>query len=400
MLSIAGAAVVSIGMDDQKMILEIPFVYKASVIPLKARVARNIEFLGRTPVQIDEVPESRAPVVATLTLQSDGGETSLDYREFGGRLFWPVGPWWKGNPEEIVLDGLAGRIFSQRDIDLWIDSYLASARQGGDFTGACPWQPGERNVSSPVSAQDEKGQSGNVREWLDDNRDQAAVTAAGAFREGCILIDGVVWAETSGPCWSMTWAAGNPVIQPVPDQDFIRADKSRGGQFQILLATDWQRRRETWGDHWIYRPGEESQFAEDTERLMRLQRSLETAVPEFRGSIAIHDRDYFKARLNEQTDLITRAAVLASDIEPHLSNIHPIYAARCFKLKLTARSAYCSRDNLENMINEVKRDWYPQQYSPGDRGDMVGAAWEGREEFTEMLARTCTGAQPTSLHGR
>ena len=198
-------------------IFDIPFAYRADIVPPRHRTVSRVWVLDTVPVRIPELSSQDAPVVATWKKKVNqyvsraggkGASLSADlgwsYRSIDGML---ARPWLSGM---ALLDSLAprGNPVAMPDLQAELDRWAAMARDPGMPAN------GARDCHTWTLADDPAVPTGVppgcirradlvVRQWVWSDADRKRAAVCRAMEERAAFVDGILHVGSSGPAWQV-----------------------------------------------------------------------------------------------------------------------------------------------------------------------------------------------------
>lgn len=175
-------------------LLEVPFVYEATVVRKRERNERTVALMGRIAARVAEVSSAEAPVAAVLDGQFSpmfsvaAHAARVEYRSWRGGL---LRPYWLGmsQPEEradLRLPASPGE--AQVDLDAW-------------------WRSNEHrcHLLDPGRVHWAGTREGELeaRRIVRHDRDARAAEAKAGIEAAAAMVDGVLHLPSGGPAWEI-----------------------------------------------------------------------------------------------------------------------------------------------------------------------------------------------------
>lgn len=224
------------------VILEVPFVYKATIIRPRHRNPEHVRLIGRLPVKVRAVTDTEAPVAARAHVRrswrsvygsgATDGPTDLpfEYRVLAGRLMKPLhldlgrerDEW------EPVRRGEA-----QAVLDLWQARALAARAGAAPVTRALvsDWMVPAWSHHEPPFFDERLLEH---REWLADDRAAREALVREALEFGSAFVDGILHVPTKGPV--LVAKVASPSAYGAAPRHAAVEVEPEGGQIHLAAA--------------------------------------------------------------------------------------------------------------------------------------------------------------------
>lgn len=378
------------------MILDVPYIFEARILPHRARGPTYALALSQTPVLIREVDPVECPVVARANAANGA---AVDYREHEGSLYWSLAPWDLRAADPAVV---AVTFDSNADPVASIDAWMAAAAGRGidpkkpgrlPWNGrfAATWDNCKRDVVPEVEMQQ------RAKSWLKDDRQEkqaALIEFMGTF---AIAIDGRPWFRTAGPGWLLKSTEGSVKVEVSLDLGSewdCNLALRKPSQAMDTADNEWlPDRLPTW---MAFRVGEERILADAAGRFVQVNRCADGWRVPVLGGIEINDPVRFAKARSPMSDRLDEAFGFAHGLLELAAPWDAGFRRSLERLMNEARDIGVEPSELEASQRWLNTLWN-RSAAGASRKEVHALKWSGPGTLLDDLRGACSpGIDPVS----